>query len=178
MESYRNYQGVLLLSIAGLALLLDNSVADARTVICESINRQTQYCRTDTRGGVRLAKQFSKSSCFEGETWGYDHWGIWVTGGCRAKFETEDYYADPYRNRDYDNQYRSHEGRRHRQSPRTIKCESWRNGESYCRVPLGNARVEIERQLSETECRLGENWGWDRGGIWVTRGCRAVFSIY
>jgi hypothetical protein len=25
---------------------------------------------------------------------------------------------------------------------------------------------------------MGENWGWDRGGIWVKKGCRAVFSIY
>ncbi|MCB1590165.1 MAG: DUF3011 domain-containing protein, partial [Xanthomonadales bacterium] len=45
------------------------------------------------------------------------------------------------------------------------------------RANLRHARVDIQRQLSRTECRYGRNWGWDSRGIWVDGGCRAVFSI-
>jgi hypothetical protein len=36
--------------------------------------------------------------------------------------------------------------------------------------------VSVERRISETHCQRGNNWGVDRGGIWVDGGCSAVFS--
>lgn len=174
----RNSQCILFSVMAGLIFLLNNGVVEARILACESFNQQPRYCRADTRGGVRLIRQISDSRCYEGDTWGYDPWGIWVTGGCRAKFEIGDYYAEPYGHRDYDDRNRPREGYQYRQTRRTIRCESWENRETYCRVPVGHARVEVERQLSDTPCQLGRNWGWNGGGIWVTRGCRAIFSIY
>jgi hypothetical protein len=44
------------------------------------------FCRVDTRGGVRLVRQRSESPCYQGSTWGWDRRGIWVDRGCRADF--------------------------------------------------------------------------------------------
>lgn len=37
-------------------------------------------------------------------------------------------------------------------------------------------RVRLVRQLSDKPCREGRSWGYDKGGIWVDDGCRAIFS--
>lgn len=189
-------RGVLIAVGISLFIALSSVLAEARTLVCESVDGQPRYCRSDTRGGVRLVRQYSKSGCYEGRTWGYDRRGIWVTDGCRAKFEVGEYSADPYRNwgyggrgygdreydddrdREHDDDYPYRDDRRRWRAPQTLTCESWGNRLNYCRARLGNARVELERQLSDTRCREGENWGWDGGGIWVRNGCRAVFAVY
>ena len=33
------------------------------------------------------------------------------------------------------------------------------------------------KQLSETDCVLNRNWGYDAEGIWVTGGCGAEFAV-
>jgi hypothetical protein len=38
-------------------------------------------------------------------------------------------------------------------------------------------QVRLQRQLSDTRCIRGDNWGVDRSGIWVDRGCSAEFVI-
>jgi len=58
----------------------------------------------------------------------------------------------------------------------TFNCESNSGRYHYCRVETGN-RVSLTRQLSNTHCRLGDNWGYDRHGVWVDRGCRAEFRV-
>jgi hypothetical protein len=42
-----------------------------------------------------------------------------------------------------------------------------------CDVPWRDAR--LVRQLSDTACIRGQNWGMDRGGLWVDRGCGGRF---
>jgi hypothetical protein len=59
-------------------------------VRCESVqsnNYGRQYCPADTRGGVRLVRQISGSTCSQGSSWGYDTHGVWVDNGCQAEFE-------------------------------------------------------------------------------------------
>lgn len=56
------------------------------TVTCESDHGRRNYCRADTRGGVRLQKQLSRSDCHFRSSWGYDSGGIWVRDGCRGRF--------------------------------------------------------------------------------------------
>jgi Protein of unknown function (DUF3011) len=58
----------------------------------------------------------------------------------------------------------------------TIQCASDRGRYRYCNVDTGN-RVSLSRQLSSTYCRLGDNWGHDRHGVQVDRGCRAEFRV-
>lgn len=56
---------------------------------CESTNGYRQVCEVDTRGGVRLVRQFGGAACREGSSWGFDRRGIWVDRGCRAEFEVK-----------------------------------------------------------------------------------------
>lgn len=192
-------------SVAAL-LLLASIDAQARSLVCESEDRTTHYCAADTRGGVHLSTQFSKASCRQGSSWGYDSRGVWVSNGCRAQFDLGDYrsnhasssdsaavaalalgligavaiaskHDDDYRGeRDYDYQPYDH----HTQygAGYQVTCESRNNQRNYCRSNLRHAEVDIDRQISRTSCRHGYNWGWDSGGVWVDDGCAAVFSVY
>lgn len=167
-----------------VSLMLFSSIVWGRTVTCESIDDRSQYCRADTRGGVRLTRQLSKSGCDEGQSWGYDDRGIWVSRGCRAQFEVMDNYRDYSRDRyDDDRPPRDEYDRRMPRDdrnfgPQHITCESWDNRQTYCQAHLRHAQVEIVKQLSKQRCQQGDNWDWDRGGIWVRGGCRAIFAIY
>jgi hypothetical protein len=57
-------------------------------VTCESIGKARQECAMDTRGEVRVVQQLSRGACKDGETWGLSKHTVWVTGGCRAVFES------------------------------------------------------------------------------------------
>lgn len=59
----------------------------ARTVRCESADNRSRFCQANTRGGVRLVRQISRTPCIEGRTWGVQRGGIWVDQGCRGEFE-------------------------------------------------------------------------------------------
>lgn len=56
-------------------------------VRCESTHGHSRMCPVETRGGVRLVRQLSRTPCVEGHSWGRNHDGIWVERGCRADFE-------------------------------------------------------------------------------------------
>ena len=55
-------------------------------VVCESDYGHRNTCSVDTRNGVRISRQLSRTDCVYGRTWGYDRYGIWVRDGCRAEF--------------------------------------------------------------------------------------------
>ena len=58
----------------------------------------------------------------------------------------------------------------------TIKCESNDGHRKYC----GNVdpnRVVMQQQISGSPCDRDRTWGVDRQGLWVDRGCRAIFEI-
>ncbi len=38
--------------------------------------------------------QYSKHGCYQGDSWGYDRRSIWVSNGCRARFETGEAYSE------------------------------------------------------------------------------------
>jgi len=140
------------------------------SVRCESTDGRTRHCAADVRGGVRLVRQLSRTDCIQGRNWGYDNRGIWVAGGCRAEFVTGAGYGSPnYGNPGY--------GGAGYGGGQAIRCESNEGREQYCRVPI-RQRADLSKQLSRTRCVQGQNWRWDRGGIWVTGGCRAEFRVY
>jgi hypothetical protein len=56
-------------------------------VRCESRDYRERLCRTETQGGVRLARQLGDAACREGRSWGTTRGGIWVSNGCRGDFE-------------------------------------------------------------------------------------------
>ncbi|MGA8145155.1 MAG: DUF3011 domain-containing protein [Candidatus Acidiferrales bacterium] len=59
----------------------------------------------------------------------------------------------------------------------TITCESKHHKRNYCRIDDPRVTVEMVQQLSQEPCVRGQSWGNDGQGIWVDRGCRAVFRL-
>lgn len=55
-----------------------------------------------------------------------------------------------------------------------VTCESWQFRPAQCPVP-GIVDAQIANVIAG-DCRPG-NWGFDRNGVWVNNGCRAVFSV-
>lgn len=138
----------------------------ARQIRCESEAHRHTYCRTYAHGRVRLERSLSKAPCREYDTWGADRdgSGLWVREGCRADFSVLPWddggpESDYGQRRDY-----------------RIKCESDRFRPAYC--PLRRwGDVRLEKRLSDAPCRQYDTWGVDGGGIWVDRGCAAVFVV-
>ena len=131
-------------------------------VRCESDNDRRRTCRADTRGGVELAQQLSRSACIEGRTWGHGRDGIWVDRGCRAEFRIGG--------------GRWPSGRPGNDQATVLRCESNNNRSRECPVGQGG-RARLVRQLSSSPCVEGRTWGQHERGIWVTGGCRAEFEV-
>ncbi len=153
--------------------------SDDESVIvrCESLRGRDAYCPVDTRGGVYLLDRLSDSRCVEGESWGVDRRGIWVSQGCRADFEVlpaqsgrssrgSSGYERPWK----EEFQRGHEGV-------SVVCESYDRRTTHCPVRV-RREVELIEQYSSAECRYNWSWGYDSSGIWVDRGCRGEFAVY
>lgn len=54
---------------------------------CDSNDRRQRRCGVTIRQDARLVRQKSGSPCIEGETWGWNRDGVWVSNGCRAQFQ-------------------------------------------------------------------------------------------
>jgi hypothetical protein len=108
-----------------------------------------------------MVRQLSKNPCVRGQNWGWDKEGVWVSGGCRGEFRVIDADAKA-------------ESKVH--GARIVRCESKGARPQQCQVDTGGF-VKLRRQLSKAPCVEGKSWGYDRGGIWVERGCRADFEI-
>lgn len=140
-------------------------------VRCESDKGNLRRCAVDTRGGVRLSRQLSRTDCVLGRNWGYDAGGIWVNGGCRAEFALGGYGGYDGGGAYGNGGYYGSAGAQH-----VIRCESKDGRERHCAASLRGAA--LQRQLSRAPCVQGRNWRWDRGGIWVKEGCRADFAVW
>jgi len=150
------------------------------TIICESVKKRYNRCPAEVQGPVRLVNKLSDADCIYGRTWGYDRNSIWVDKGCRAEFEigggipprgynrspAPPVYAPlppPMAPHDLG-------------PPRQIRCESNDRSYNYCPADTSGG-VRLIRELSKAPCIRWQSWGFDDGGIWVDRGCRAVFEI-
>lgn len=58
-----------------------------------------------------------------------------------------------------------------------ISCNSKNNKYKYCPARV-RSHAELVRQRSRNSCRFNKTWGYDRRGVWVSKGCRADFAIY
>jgi hypothetical protein len=136
---------------------------------CESDNGRTRTCAVPPRADVRLVRQLSSARCVEGQTWGQDRNGLWVTQGCRAEFEVRG------RGNGWGNGNGGGWGN-NGDYGRTFRCESDNGRTRTCAVE--GRRVELVRQLSSSACIEGRTWGRDNRGVWVTSGCRAEFRSW
>ncbi len=139
---------------------------------CESRDNRSTTCAVPNgrRSSVRLIRQMSSTPCIEGDTWGRSTAGIWVTRGCRGEFvatrATNAWTRPPGVPGNVDNN-----------AGQTLRCESNDQRTVRCNTTIYR-RAELVRQLSDSACTEGGSWGWDRSGVWVSRGCRAEFRIW
>ena len=138
---------------------------------CESNDGRYRECRVDTRQGVQLVRQTSRTQCVEGQSWGITRNGVWVDRGCRAEFVVG---GAGYGNNGYGNGY-GYGGNNSYYRNGAVLCESPRGRHNRCLIDTRYG-VVIVRQLSDTRCREGHNWGAERGEVWVDHGCRAEFA--
>ena len=129
-------------------------------VVCESENNTRSVCKTPTGGGVAVMRQLSRNACVRGKSWGYDAKGIWVDDGCRAEFVIGAGNMD-----------KSFE-----KLDQVVLCESIDGKPARCLADTSGG-VQVVRQISDTNCRYGRQWGYDQNGIWVDDGCRAEFAV-
>lgn len=60
-----------------------------------------------------------------------------------------------------------------------VRCASVDYRYRMCQVDTGRgSRVSVVRQISNTRCVEGRNWGFNRAGVWVSDGCEAVFRVH
>ncbi len=64
----------------------------------------------------------------------------------------------------------------HQASAQTISCASQDGGRQFCPADTRGG-VTMVRQNSNSPCIQGQTWGYDGRGIWVDRGCRAIFKL-
>ena len=130
-------------------------------VKCESnATSSRRHCPAITVGGVQLIRQLSKSQCIQHSTWGYDRNSVWVSQGCRAEFQLGEGVAAV-----------------DKLGPQQVRCESDRGRERRCEVGVWQG-ARMTKQLSKSPCVQGHSWGWDQRGVWVSRGCRAEFTVW
>ena len=135
------------------------SVPMRRVVRCESKGRPVD-CPVQLRGApVRLLRQLSVMPCREGDTWGRRRNEIWVKRGCQGEFEVG-----------------AADGSGFLDLPREVVCESRRKLRRTCGTSISREAVLV-KQLSGAPCEQDVTWGWNRDGVWVDNGCRAVFSV-
>jgi len=152
--------------------LVPASAEPFQDIYCASDDGRRHYCTADTRGGVRLVRQRSGSSCVQGRSWGYDRRGIWVDRGCRADFAINDRNSGRDRDRGRDRDYDRNRGG----NAQTFYCESGDMKRHWCSEGIGGT-VRLIKQKSDAACIQGRTWGQDRSGVWVDRGCRADFEV-
>jgi len=125
----------------------------ADSIICESRKGGRRRCPTGTDGPVQLVEQYSDADCIEGVTWAWTPGEVWVTRGCRARFE-------PVR----------------RHQVYSVTCGSEDGRYRSCAWDRSQGRPVLIEQISRAACIEGSSWGYGRDGLWVDRGCRGRFG--
>ena len=147
---------------------------------CESNDKRVRQCASNSGGNVRLVRQLSGSPCIEGQSWGRERNGVWVSRGCRAEFQVVQGRRprwDRWRGGGYNDNGYGNDGYGNQGNQQPVRCESNDGRTKRCGANIDRG-VQMTRQLSSSPCTEGQNWGWDRNGIWVSGGCRAEFGVW
>jgi hypothetical protein len=176
----------LILVFAGptsIARAQDHDRGDSRdrdhgeTVDCESRDMGRTRCRVSWND-ARMVRQLSDTRCVRDRNWGVDRRGIWVDHGCAGRFVAA---GRDSADRRHDGGDRDHGGWQPQpgwDSRFNVACESKDYQYHFCAVDLGGAgRVTLRRQISNSACVEGRNWGSNRAGVWVNGGCAAEFTV-
>jgi hypothetical protein len=177
MFTTRNW---LQLGLIVAALLVFSPRSLGQTISCSSDDGKRHYCPADSQGRVRLVQQRSESPCQEGYSWGSGGRGLWVDHGCRADFAIEGgrggWDRDRDHDRDRDGDHDGYLGNQGSAQGQLVSCSSDDMHRHYCPADTRDG-VQLIKQRSDSSCRQGHSWGFDRRGIWVDHGCRADFQV-
>jgi len=128
----------------------DYVTSSGQVVHCVSTATGRTYCGTAKTRYVISGT--ADPRCIEGQTWGVDDRGVWVTNGCVADFTPA--VADD--------------------SEQVIRCDSTGDGRTYCRTEPN--RRYLLHSIREGNCVEGKTWGIDEHGLWVSGGCHGDFD--
>ena len=129
----------------------DNVVtSNGELVHCVATESGRTYCGT-ARTRYTIAAN-ADPRCVEGQTWGLDDRGVWVSSGCVADF------SPVYSN----------------VGGKLIRCDATGNGRTYCQE-VGNRRYTLH-EIREGNCVEGQSWGIDSNGLWVSGDCHGDFD--
>ena len=153
---------------------------DRDSVRCESRDYRLNRCNVNWRD-ARMVRQTSSSRCVRGQNWGVDRRGLWVDRGCGGVFAEAGRgpggpgHGGPGPGHGGPGGWQPGPGW---DGDFRLTCQSNDFRYRLCQIDIGpGGRVRIERQLSETACIEGRTWGFNRAGVWVDRGCAAVFGV-
>ncbi len=155
--------------------------ADHDSVRCESKDYRLRRCETRNWRDARMTRQTSSTRCVRGTNWGFDRRGLWVDRGCSGVFvDTGRGAGGP----GHGGPGAGHGGPGGWQpgpnwdADFRLTCQSSDFRYKLCQIDIGpGGRVRIERQVSQAACIEGRTWGFNRAGVWVDRGCAAVFGV-
>ncbi len=132
--------------------------SSGRLIHCESTANGRTYCGTHHDSYEMSGNR--DPNCIQGQTWGYDNRGVWVSGDCDANFSYND--NAPVR----DDHYIDASGQ-------LIHCESTASGRTYCGTHHDSYEMSGN---ADPNCIQGQTWGYDDRGVWVSGDCDANFS--
>jgi Protein of unknown function (DUF3011) len=141
------------------------AVASAQQINCESKNYQQEFCATGPIASAWMVAQRSQSPCIQGQTWGFQNNGIWVSQGCAADFAFQVAAAPPP------------VVAQNRPGGIRVVCESRNYQQQYCPTGQQITGAWVVDQRSSAPCIQGQTWGYQNGDIWVTQGCAAEFGV-
>jgi hypothetical protein len=121
---------------------------------CASTENKYRECQLPVDGVARLVKRESSAPCIEGQTWGQRDDRVWVTSGCRARFEVVTGGGG---------------------SGQTVDCRSRNERYTECAIRPGY-EGRLLRDYSG-RCRKDSTWGNRAGVLWVTSGCQGSFQL-
>lgn len=150
--------------LASVVAWTDSVFAESTTIECSSRKHRPEICRVDNTVTAKLIRQRSVVDCIKGKTWGYDRDGVWVRNGCRGRFQVE--FGEK----------RGSDKRWKKLAARDIYCASPKGQYAHCKVNI-HGKVRLIHQFSGRNCTRGRSWGVDDRGVWVNRGCSAIFRV-
>ncbi len=154
---------------------------DDDSIECRSSGYKYNECEAPFRH-PQLVQQISDSECVVNKNWGYnrDTGSIWVSDGCSGVFadsrgqDSRNDRDDRYSDRDRRDDGNDRDDRNDRSREEVVECRS--SGYAFARCDVSWRRARLIEQLSGTRCNEGENWGIDRDGLWVDKGCGGRFA--
>ncbi|HEY2345742.1 MAG TPA: DUF3011 domain-containing protein [Xanthomonadaceae bacterium] len=135
-------------------------IGGARVVHCVPTASGRTYCG---QASVRYVIEGGPNPiCVQGQTWGTDEHGLWVSGHCTAYFDVADTeVAAPVVVRNDDGH--------------VLHCVSTAGGRTFCGAPH---RRYVVVGTPDPLCVENTTWGRDdERGVWVSGGCVADFRV-